>query len=272
MLRVLWNVDPVMLHLGPIELRWYGLLFTGGILAAYWVGGWSFEQAGGSREETKRLLSYVVVGTIVGARLGHCLLYEPGYYLRHPLEIMAVWRGGLASHGGAAGIVVAVWLFGRRTGRSALWLLDRVAVGAPLAAACIRVGNFFNSEIIGRPSTVPWAVVFARVDMRPRHPAMLYEAAAYLVIFAAMVLLEQRTTLRERQGALTGVLLVLVFGARFAIEFLKEPQEAFEAALPLDMGQLLSLPVVLIGVLLLSAAYFRSGGGTTASKTQGLSG
>jgi len=152
-MHVLWNVDPVMVHLGPIELRWYGLLFAGGILAAYLVGVGSFEQAGGSREETNRLLGYVVIGTIVGARLGHCLLYEPGYYLRHPLEIVAVWRGGLASHGGVAGIVVAVWLFGRRTGRSALWLLDRVAVGAPLAAACIRVGNFFNSEIIGRRAT-----------------------------------------------------------------------------------------------------------------------
>ena len=272
MLRLLWNVDPVLLHIGPIELRWYGLLFAAGILAAYSVGVWSFEQAGGSREETNRLLSYVVVGTIVGARLGHCLLYEPGHYLRHPLEIVAVWRGGLASHGGVVGIMVAVWLFGRRTRRSALWLLDGVAVGAPLAAACIRVGNFFNSEIIGRPSTVPWAVVFARVDMRPRHPAMLYEAAAYLVIFAAMVLLERRTTLRERQGAFTGVLLLLVFGARFVIEFLKEPQETFEAGLPLDMGQLLSLPVVLIGVLLLSAAYCRSGVGTRARETPGRSG
>jgi len=270
--HLLWNVDPVMLHLGPIELRWYGLLFAGGIIAAYWVGVWSFEQAGGSREETNRLLSYVVVGTIVGARLGHCLLYQPGYYLRHPLEIVAVWRGGLASHGGVAGIVVATWLFGRRTGRSTLWLLDRVAVGAPLAAACIRVGNFFNSEIIGRPSTVPWAVVFSRVDMRPRHPAMLYEAAAYLLIFVMMVLLDRRTTLRERRGALTGMLLVLVFGARFAIEFLKEPQEAFEAALPLDMGQLLSLPVVLIGALVLSAAYRRPGAGKPARETPGQSG
>jgi phosphatidylglycerol---prolipoprotein diacylglyceryl transferase len=267
MLGLLWNIDPVLLHLGPIELRWYGLLFAGGIIGAYWVGVWSFEQAGGSREETNRLLSYVVIGTIVGARLGHCLLYQPGYYLRHPLEIVAVWRGGLASHGGIAGIVVAVWLFGRRTARSKLWLLDRVSVGAPLAAACIRVGNFFNSEIIGRPSSVPWAVVFARVDMRSRHPAMLYEAAAYLLIFVMMVLLERRTTVRERPGALTGMLLVLVFGARFAIEFLKEPQEAFEAALPLDMGQLLSVPVVLIGALLLSAAYCRPGAGKPARET-----
>jgi phosphatidylglycerol:prolipoprotein diacylglycerol transferase len=178
MLRLLWNIDPVLLHLGPLELRWYGLLFAGGILAAYQVGIWSFERAGGSREETNRLLGYVIVGTVVGARLGHCLLYEPAYYLRHPLEILAVWRGGLASHGGAVGIVLAVWLFARRTGRDLLWLLDRVAVAAPVAAACIRVGNFFNSEIVGRPSGVPWAVVFVRLDPLPRHPAMLYEAAA----------------------------------------------------------------------------------------------
>lgn len=259
MLRLLWNIDPVLLHLGPLELRWYGLLFAGGILAAYQVGIRSFERVGGSREETNRLLGYVIVGTVVGARLGHCLLYEPAYYLRHPLEILAVWRGGLASHGGAAGIVIAVWLFARRTGRDLLWLLDRVAVAAPVAAACIRVGNFFNSEIVGRPSGVPWAVVFVRLDPLPRHPAMLYEAGAYLVIFGAMLWLERRTELGERRGALTGALLVLIFGSRFAIEFLKEPQEAFEAGLPLDLGQLLSLPAVLIGVLLLSVACRRSG-------------
>jgi prolipoprotein diacylglyceryl transferase len=250
-----WNVDPVLLHLGPVALRWYGLLFTGGLFAAYAVGAWSFERAGGSREDASRLLSYVVVGTIVGARLGHCLLYEPRYYLRHPLEILAIWRGGLASHGGAAGIALAVWLFARRAGRSPLWLLDRVAVAAPVAAASIRIGNFFNSEIIGRPSTLPWAVVFARVDSQPRHPAMLYEAAAYLGIFAGMLWLEARTNIRDRRGALTGILLALIFSARFVIEFVKEPQEAFEAALPLDLGQLLSLPVIAIGLLLLVVAY-----------------
>jgi phosphatidylglycerol:prolipoprotein diacylglycerol transferase len=258
MLRLVWNVDPVLLQIGSLQLHWYGLLFAAGILAAYRAGIWSFEQAGGSREEASRLLGYVVVGTVVGARLGHCLLYEPGYYLSHPLEILAVWRGGLASHGGVLGIALAVWLFARRTGRDVRWLLDRVAVAAPAAAACIRVGNFFNSEIVGRPSTVPWAVVFARLDPYPRHPAMLYEAVAYVVIFAAMLGLERRIRLRERAGALTGTVLVLVFAFRFAIEFLKEPQEAFEAGLPLDLGQLLSIPAVLIGVWLLWVACRRS--------------
>jgi phosphatidylglycerol---prolipoprotein diacylglyceryl transferase len=258
MLRLVWNIDPVLLQIGPLQLHWYGLLFGAGILAAYRAGIWSFEQAGGSREEAGRLLGYVVVGTVVGARLGHCLLYEPEYYLRHPLEILAVWRGGLASHGGVLGIALAVWLFARRTGREVLWLLDRVAVAAPAAAACIRVGNFFTSEIVGRPTGVPWAVVFARVDSSPRHPAMLYEAAAYVVIFAAMAWLERHTKLRDRAGALTGVVLVLVFGFRFAIEFLKEPQEAFEAGLPLDLGQFLSIPAVLIGGWLLVAARRRT--------------
>jgi phosphatidylglycerol:prolipoprotein diacylglycerol transferase len=258
MLRLVWNIDPVLLQIGPFQLHWYGLLFAAGILAAYRAGIWSFEQAGGSREEAGRLLGYVVVGTVVGARLGHCLLYEPEYYLRHPLEILAIWRGGLASHGGVLGIALAVWLFARRTGREVLWLLDRVAVAAPAAAACIRVGNFFNSEIVGRPSTVPWAIVFARLDSYPRHPAMLYEAAAYLVLFAAMLWLERHTRLRERPGALTGLVLVLVFGFRFAIEFLKEPQEAFEAGLPLDMGQLLSVPGVLIGGWVFAVAWRRS--------------
>jgi phosphatidylglycerol:prolipoprotein diacylglycerol transferase len=258
MLRLVWNIDPVLLHLGPLQIRWYGLLFAAGILAAYRAGIWSFERAGGSREEASRLLSYVVAGTVIGARLGHCLLYEPEYYLRHPLEILAFWHGGLASHGGALGIAVAVWIFARRTGREVLWLLDRVAVAAPVAGACIRVGNFFNSEIVGRPSTLPWAVVFARLDPYPRHPAMLYEAAAYLAIFALMLWLERHTDLRNRPGALTGIVVMLIFGFRFAIEFLKEPQEAFEAALPLDMGQILSVPAVLLGVWLLGAALRRS--------------
>ena len=208
MLRLVWNIDPVLLQVGPLQLRWYGLLFAAGMLAAYRAGLWSFERAGGSREEASRLLGYVVAGTVVGARLGHCLLYEPGYYLNHPLEILAVWRGGLASHGGAAGIILAVWVYAGRTGRNVLWLLDRVAVAAPVAAACIRIGNLFNSEIVGRPSAVRWAVVFARLDPYPRHPAMLYEATAYLVIFAAMLSLERYTRLRERPAALTGIVLV----------------------------------------------------------------
>ena len=254
MLRLVWSVDPVLLRIGGLQLRWYGLLFATGLLAAYQAGLRSFERAGGSVEEASRLLGYVVAGTVIGARLGHCLLYEPGYYLQHPLEILAVWRGGLASHGGVLGIAVAVALFARRHGRPALWLLDRVAVVGPIAAACIRVGNFFNSEIVGRPSTVPWAVVFARLDALPRHPAMLYEAVAYLVIFAVMWRLDRRAGLRERPGALLGVVLVLTFGFRFAVEFLKEPQEAFELRLPLDLGQLLSVPAVLIGVWLLRTA------------------
>jgi phosphatidylglycerol---prolipoprotein diacylglyceryl transferase len=258
MLRLVWNIDPVLLHIGPLQLRWYGLLFAAGLLAAYRAGVWSFERAGGSREEASRLLGYVVAGTVIGARLGHCLLYEPGYYLHHPLEILAVWRGGLASHGGAVGIILAVWVYARRTGRELLWLLDRVAVAAPVAAACIRVGNFFNSEIVGRPSSAPWAVVFARLDPYPRHPAMLYEAAAYLVIFGVMLWLERHTDLYRRPGALAGLTLILIFGFRFAIEFLKEPQEAFERDLPLDLGQLLSIPAVITGVWLLGAAVRRS--------------
>jgi prolipoprotein diacylglyceryl transferase len=257
MLHFVWNIDPVLLQLGPLQLRWYGLFFAGGIMAAYAAGTQSFERAGGSRVTAARLLGYVVVGTVVGARLGHCLFYEPGYYLKHPLEILAVWRGGLASHGGAIGIVLAVWLYARRTGEGLLWLLDRVAVAAPVAAASIRIGNFFNSEILGQPSALPWAVVFARVDSSPRHPAMLYEAAAYLLIFGAMLRLERRPDVRARPGALTGILLVLIFSARFAIEFIKEPQEAFEAALPLDLGQLLSIPGVLLGILLLLCAAHR---------------
>jgi prolipoprotein diacylglyceryl transferase len=195
-----------------------------------------------------------VVGTIVGARLGHCLFYEPGYYLSHPLEILFIWKGGLASHGGAAGILLATWFFVRKHHYPYLMLADRVALISPVAATFIRVGNFFNSEIIGHPSNVPWAIVFERVDRLPRHPTQLYEAAFYAVTAFFMVWLYRNTEAGKRPGVLLGTVLVVIFGFRFLIEFLKENQTPFEARLPLDLGQLLSIPAVAIGIWLILRA------------------
>jgi phosphatidylglycerol---prolipoprotein diacylglyceryl transferase len=249
--RLAWSVDPDLFHLGPLTIRWYGLFFALGLLLSNEVGRRIFEAEGQSRDDSGRLLWYVAIGTIVGARLGHCLLYEPGFYLSHPLQILYIWRGGLASHGGVVGIIVAVWMYARRAQRPFLWVADRVAVVAPIAAACIRLGNLFNSEIVGRPSNLPWAIVFTRVDALPRHPTQLYEALAYALIGALTYRLYRRTRLRERPGFLLGLTLVLVFTFRLLIEFVKEPQEAFEAALPLDLGQLLSLPLIVVGLILM---------------------
>src|SRR5712691_471372 len=152
---MVWDVNPVLVHLGPLTVRWYGVLFAVGLLASYEVGWRIFQRDGLARAEVDRLFGYVTLGTVVGARLGHTLLYEPGFYLTHPLQILYVWRGGLASHGGVLGIVLVTWWFARRTGRPTLWLLDRIALVAPIAAACIRLGNLFNSEIVGKPSDLP---------------------------------------------------------------------------------------------------------------------
>jgi phosphatidylglycerol:prolipoprotein diacylglycerol transferase len=248
---IVWNVDPVLIQLGPLGIRWYGVLFAAGLLASYEVGWRIFQRDGMARGEVDRLFGYVVIGTVVGARLGHTLLYEPGFYLTHPLQILYIWRGGLASHGGALGIILAVWWFARRSGQPMLWLLDRVGLVAPIASASIRLGNLFNSEIVGKPSDVPWAVIFARVDQRPRHPAQVYEALGYIVIGLILWAARRRTSLPQQNGRLFGLALVLIFSFRFAIEFLKEPQVAAEAGMTFDLGQLLSIPLVVVGVVLM---------------------
>ena len=193
----------------------------------------------------------MIVGAIVGARLGHCLFYRPDYYLANPLEIIAFWKGfrGLASHGGAVGILFALYIFSRRhPNQPYLWLVDKVVGPTALGGFFIRMGNFMNSEILGVPTEGPWGVVFTRIDPFPRHPAQLYEAFSYLLIFFFLFGLYRKKGPDLPRGLLTGLFLALVFGARFLIEFVKERHAAFEAGLPLSMGQLLSIPVVLVGV------------------------
>jgi phosphatidylglycerol:prolipoprotein diacylglycerol transferase len=250
-----WNIDPTLWDLGPLAIRWYGVWFAIGVLLASQLGRRMLEPDGVTRQQVDRLVGYIIVGTVVGARLGHCLLYEPGFYLAHPLQILFVWRGGLASHGGVVGILIATWLFARRTRWRYLWLADRIAVVAPIAAACIRVGNFFNSEIIGHPTTVPWAITFLRVDGQPRHPAQLYEAAFYLMTQFMVLALYRRTPIAKRPGALLGTILIVIFAFRFLVEFVKEPQTPFEARLWLDMGQLLSIPAIAAGAFLVWRAH-----------------
>jgi prolipoprotein diacylglyceryl transferase len=252
-----WNIDPVLWQIGPLAIRWYGICFAAGILLAYRLGRRVLEAEGVSRREIDRLLGHLVAGTVIGARLGHCLFYDPQFYLIHPLEILFVWRGGLASHGGVVGILIALWLFARRTSWSYLWLADRVALVVPLAAACIRIGNFFNSEVIGRPAAVPWAVTFLRVDGQPRHPAQLYEAMFYLVTQVTVLIAYRRTPIGRRPGALLGLVLVAIFSFRFLIEFIKEPQSPFEANLLLDLGQLLSIPAIAAGIILIYRSHAR---------------
>jgi phosphatidylglycerol---prolipoprotein diacylglyceryl transferase len=246
-----WDVSPVITQLGPFTLRWYGLFFALLFWLGFLMGKWMFRTENKNLDSLNTLLVYLIIGTIVGARLGHCLFYEPGYYLWHPLEVLKVWEGGLASHGGALGVMTALYLYSRKhPDQPMLWLLDRVAVATALAGVFIRVGNLFNSEILGSPTHAPWAFVFERVDQVPRHPAQLYEALAYGLIFLVLFHMYRRAHGRTPRGLLIGIFFVSVFSMRFVIEFVKERQVAFEQNMPLDMGQLLSIPFIVLGLFL----------------------
>ena len=248
MQHLIWSIDPIFIELGFLKIRWYGLMFALGFVGSFMTMQWIYQREGKNIEELDTLLWYMALATIIGARLGHTLLYDPGYYLSNPLKILAIWEGGLASHGATVGIILALYLYHRKTGDGYLWLLDRVCIPTALAGSCIRVGNFFNSEILGLPSQVPWAVVFARIDPLPRHPVQLYEAACYLLIFAISLWIYQKTSDKPLKGLVFGSFLTMLFSVRFVLEYFKTEQAVYSTGLDLTTGQLLSLPFVLVGI------------------------
>lgn len=255
---ITWNVSPELLNIGPVSVRWYGLLFALAFIAGYKILEWVYPREGKPKEDIEQLAVYMIFGTVIGARLGHCLFYNPEYYLTHPLEILMVWKGGLASHGAAIGILIALYLYTKKKKESFLWLLDRIVITVALGGSFIRLGNLFNSEIIGKPADVPWAFAFVRDNIQrglpvnfTRHPTQLYESVAYLIIFFILFFLYKNKYKQLSNGFLFGLFLILVFTFRFFVEFLKEVQEPFEAGMPLDMGQILSIPFVLGGIYLI---------------------
>ncbi|MGQ8335380.1 prolipoprotein diacylglyceryl transferase [Sunxiuqinia sp. A32] len=251
-----WNVNPEIFSLGPFSVRWYGLLFAIGFLAGYYQGEWMFKFENIDLKWLESLFIYLIVATIIGARLGHVLFYGWDYYSQHPGEILKVWHGGLASHGGAMGIVVAIYFWSKKVSkRPVVWILDRVVVTVALVAALIRFGNLMNSEIYGIQTDLPWGFIFERNgEVVPKHPTQIYESLSYLVTFGVMLYTYWKTELRNRQGFILGVFFVMVFASRFFIEFIKEDQEAFEAGMALNMGQWLSIPFVLAGIYLIVRA------------------
>lgn len=247
-----WNANPELLNLGWISIRWYGLLFALGFFCGFMFMKYVYTKERKPIADLDTLLFYVMVSAIVGARLGHCFFYNPGYYLSNPLEIIMVWRGGLASHGGAIGILIGIWLYSRnRPDQPYLWLLDRIAIPTALAGSFIRLGNLFNSEILGTATDRPWAFVFERYDMMARHPVQLYESICYLATFLILAGLYRKYGQSTPRGFYLGLFLVLVFTARFFMEYFKLPQAEYAAGLPLSVGQVLSIPAVLAGVFLL---------------------
>ena len=245
-------------------MRWYGLLFVGGLLAAQYIMFHIFEAEGYSKKNVEDLTIYIVLGTIIGARLGHVMFYDAAYYLSNPGKILRVWEGGLASHGGAIGILLAMYLYCRKFKFRFLWLFDRLVIAVCFTGACIRLGNLMNHEIIGIVTDVPWAFQFTRayppeLRMDFRHPAQLYEAIYCLLIMAVLYPIWRKHKEKIKDGLLSGLFLVLLFSLRFLDEFLKINQEAFEDDLPLNMGQILSIPFVIMGIILILRAKVRQG-------------
>ena len=258
LLYIYW--DPSITLFGT--LRWYSVCWLVGLLLAYLIVRQLYKQQSIKEELFAPLFFYCFVGILAGARLGHCLFYQPDYYLSSfshivemvlPIHFMADggWKftgyEGLASHGGTIGLMIALWLYVRKTKISLLTVLDNVAIATPATACFIRLGNLMNSEIIGKVTDVPWAFIFARVDSAPRHPGQLYEALAYALFFVIGWYLYKRWPGKVGTGFFFGFCLTSIFTARFFIEYTKEIQAAFEATLPLDMGQLLSIPFILLG-------------------------
>ncbi|MGN6539358.1 MAG: prolipoprotein diacylglyceryl transferase [Ginsengibacter sp.] len=262
LLYTYWNIDPEIFRIGAFGLRYYSVLFVLAFIASYYLLTRIFKKENVPQRLLDKLFLYVFIGTLAGARLGHTLFYEFGYYKNHLLEIILPFTftngrfeftgyQGLASHGAALGILLAVVLYCKKYRQSFLWVMDRLVIAVALSGFFIRVGNLFNSEIIGKPTKYSWGIIFERADLIPRYPAQLFEAFSYLLIFVLLWIIYKRKTIHLRKGFLFGLFLILVFTARFLIEFVKEKQEAFEAAWSLNLGQILSLPFILTGVFFL---------------------
>lgn len=258
-----WNVDPVIVMItDSFPLKYYGALFASGLLLGYYIVRNIYKKEKLPLDNLDSLLVYVIVGTILGARLGHCFFYEADYFLKHPIEILLpiqkiggvykfVGFQGLASHGGTIGVLIAIVLYCKKFKVNFLGLLDRMAIGVPVTGAFIRLGNFMNSEIYGKPTNGNWGVVFEPDDLIPRHPTQLYEAFSYLLIFGILFWMYQSEKIKQAKGLLFGTFMTLLFLARFLIEFFKENQESFENNMLINMGQILSIPFILIGLTMI---------------------
>lgn len=272
LLYIDWNPNPEIFHIGGLSIRWYGLLFVLGFIIGLKIIERMFKHENVNKDWIDPLFMYMLISTLIGARLGHVFFYGWEYFQNHLLEIILpihyqkgtsmlfglikdweiIGYRGLASHGGAIGILIALWLFSKRVSKKPiLWILDRIAVPTALAGAFIRLGNLMNSEIIGAPTTLPWGFRFLNAGIInpeiPRHPSQIYEALCYLLTFATLLYLYWKTTAKDKRGFLFGVFFLMIFTARFFIEFVKENQEAFEEGMALNMGQWLSIPFILIG-------------------------
>ena len=252
-----WNVSPILISFGSFSIHWYGVLFATAILSGFGVMNWIYKSEGKSIEQLESLQLFIVIGIVVGARLGHCFFYDPAYYFANPLKILAINEGGLASHGGGIGAILAAFYYARKNKIDFLYLLDRLAIPTALFAFFVRMGNLMNSEILGTQTDVSWAVVFSRVDLIPRHPAQLYEALSYLSIFIVLFLVYKYKNQTLKAGFLFGTFLSLVFIVRILVEFVKERQAVYAQEMFLSTGQMLSVPFLMIGIGLIVYSLYK---------------
>ena len=267
---IVWNPDLVAFRLGPFAIRWYGLMWLIGFVLGYFIVKKLYKEQKIKDELFDPLFIYCFFGILIGARLGHCIFYQPedfltswkgivemifpiligndGSWLGQTFGFYIIGYAGLASHGGTLGLMIALWLYVRKTKLSIWTVLDNIAIATGSMACCIRLGNLMNSEIIGKITDVPWAFIFERVDAVPRHPGQLYEAIAYAILFIVMWVMHKKMPQKIGTGWYFGFCLTYIFTFRFFIEYTKEIQEAFEASLPIDMGQILSIPFIILGV------------------------
>jgi len=267
-----WNPSPEIFTLGSFAIRWYGLLFASSFIFGYIILQRIFKKEDIPIKLLDELTTYMIIGTIIGARLGHVFFYEPAWYLAHPIKILEVWEGGLASHGAAIGIILTLLIFSYIKKRSFIWVIDRIVIVVALSGFFIRVGNLMNSEIYGNVTNLPWGFYFVRSlvpadTAQPRHPTQIYEALSYLAIFVYLLYYYYKKDGKPAPGFLFGMFLILVFGIRFFIEFLKVPQVGFERGMTLNMGQLLSIPFVIAGSVIVYFSLKLRRSGTIGEKT-----
>ena len=260
---ITWTADPAIFSIFSREIRWYGLFFAIGFLIGYQIEDKIFKHDKATEGWVDKIFIYTIIATVIGARLGHCLFYGWDYYSQHPIEILKIWEGGLASHGGAIGIIIAILIYSKKvTHKNPLWAFDRLVIPTALVGALIRMGNLMNHEIYGHPTHLPWGFRFIEnitawrqgmepIFSAPSHPTQIYEALCYFIIFLLLMYMYWKKNAGQRQGLIFGVFLVGVFFSRFCIEFLKNNQEEFEENMILNMGQLLSIPFVIFGIYLI---------------------
>ena len=250
--HLVWSLNPIAFSFGSVRVYWYGILFASAILSGLQFMKWVYKREGLDVESLDNMFLYIVIGIVVGARLGHVLFYDPAFYFAHPAKIIAVWEGGLASHGGGLGVIIALYIYTKKYKINFLWLIDRIAIPTALFGFFVRMGNLMNSEIVGIPTDKPWAIIFTRVDMLPRHPAQVYESLSYLSIFFILCFVYKVYKEKFQNGFLFGLFLVLIFSARFLIEFVKVQQADYDTSfLMMSTGQALSIPFLILGFALM---------------------